>query len=395
MNEKILFVDDDSSILSANKRLLSSQYEVITADSGKQGIIALKENGSIVVVVSDFRMPEMDGVQFLSFAKQISPDTVRILLTGQADMQATIDAVNEGNIFRFLTKPCENPKLIKALNSAIEQYKLVTAERELLGSTLRGSVKMLSYVLSMISPIAFSCSSRISKIASSIAVRLKIEKKWEVELAALLSQIGCVTVPGDILKKKYQGKILSNDEKRLFLEHPRIGNNLLVNIPRLEGIAEAVAYQQKQFDGGGPPNNDKKGEDIPLTARILKVVIDYDALITRGRTKFKALKDMHTHMQWYDPDVFAALEAEITNIKEGHVLRKIMLKDIQPGMVLADDIKTSKGLLLVQRDQEITEVMRIRLLNLNNVNSIVEPITIIKKTVLFASSMPILHNNPH
>lgn len=124
MDEKILFVDDDGNFLSANKRLLRSRYEVITADSGKQGIIALKENGPIAVVVSDFRMPEMNGVQFLSNARQITPDTVRILFTGQADMQAAIDAVNECNIFHFLTKPCENQTLIKVLNSAIEQYRL-------------------------------------------------------------------------------------------------------------------------------------------------------------------------------------------------------------------------------------------------------------------------------
>ncbi len=122
MNEKILFVDDDRSILAANRRLLRGEYVVITANSGKEGLTKIKDNGSIAVIVSDFRMPEMNGVQFLSAAKQITPDTVRILLTGQADMQATIDAINEGNIFRFLRKPCENQTLRKTLQTAIEQY---------------------------------------------------------------------------------------------------------------------------------------------------------------------------------------------------------------------------------------------------------------------------------
>jgi FixJ family two-component response regulator len=123
MNEKILFVDDDRSILAANRRLLRGHYEVITAHSGKQGIVEIKKNGPIAVIVSDFRMPEMDGVQFLSTARQITPDTVRILLTGQADMQATIDAINEGNIFRFLKKPCENQMLKKTIEIALEQYR--------------------------------------------------------------------------------------------------------------------------------------------------------------------------------------------------------------------------------------------------------------------------------
>ncbi|MDR4499415.1 MAG: response regulator [Candidatus Scalindua sp.] len=378
MNEKILFVDDDISILSACKRLLSSQYDVITVDSGKQGIIELKEKGPIAVVVSDFRMPEMNGVQFLSSARQISPDTVRILLTGQADIQATIGAVNEGNIFRFLTKPCENPKLIKALNSAIEQYQLVIAERELLDRTLKGSVKLLSDILSMVSPIAFSCSSRISSMVKRLAVKLNMENIWEVELAAMLSQIGCVTIPGETLEKRNRGEILSENEKVMFKEYPQIGKNLLANIPRLEGIAQAVAYQDKQFDGGGTPVDNKKGTDIPLIARILKVVLDLDVMLTKGITKLQALKEMRTRSQWYDSEVFAALETEIINIKEGYVLRKIMLKDIQPGMILADDIKTSKGVLLIQKGHEITNVIRTRLLNINNVDSIVEPIMIIK-----------------
>ena len=378
MNEKILFVDDDISILSACKRLLSSQYEVITVESGKQGIIALKENGPIAVVVSDFRMPQMNGVQFLSSARQISPDTVRILLTGQADIQATIGAVNEGNIFRFLTKPCENPKLIKALNSAIEQYQLVIAERELLDRTLKGSVKLLSDILSMVSPIAFSCSSRISSMVKRLAVKLNMENIWEVELAAMLSQIGCVTIPGETLEKRNRGEILSENEKIMFKEHPQIGKNLLANIPRLEGIAQAVAYQDKQFDGGGTPVDNKKGTDIPLISRILKVVLDLDVMLTKGITKLQALKEMRTRSQWYDSEVFAALETEIINIKEGYVLRKIMLKDIQPGMILADDIKTSKGVLLIQKGHEITNVIRTRLLNINNVDSIVEPIMIVK-----------------
>jgi response regulator RpfG family c-di-GMP phosphodiesterase len=377
MKERILFVDDDINILSANKRLLSSQYEVITADSGKQGIIALKENGPIAVVVSDFRMPEMNGIQFLSSARQISPDTVRIMLSGHADMQATIDAVNEGNIFSFLAKPCENPKLIKVLDLAIEQYRLVIAERELLENTVRGSIKVLGSILSMISPLAFSCSTRISKIARGIAVRLNIEKKWEVEIAAVLSQIGCVTIPGEILEKKYRGEPLSEDEEKLFLEHPQTGRSLLSNIPRLEGIAEAIAYQGKQFDGGGVPIDDKKGSDIPLIARILKAVLDFDAMVTSGKSEIQALSEMQIYSGWYDPVVLEVLTTEVASIiKEVYFKQEITLKDIVPGMVLADDVKTSKDVLLIQKGNEITEVMRKRLLNINNVNSIVEPIRI-------------------
>jgi response regulator RpfG family c-di-GMP phosphodiesterase len=383
MNKKILIVDDDSHILSGLKRILSDRFDIITVDNGEQGINALKGKGPIAVVVSDFRMPEMNGIQFLSSARQISPDTVRVLLTGHADMQAAIDAINEGNIFRFIAKPCQNEILIKILNAAIEQYRLITAERELLENTVRGSIKVLGNILSMISPLAFSCSTRISKIARGIAVRLNIEKEWEVEIAAVLSQIGCVTIPGEILEKKYRGELLSKDEKKLFLEHPQAGRRLLSNIPRLEGIAEAIAYQGKQYDGGGVPIDNKKRTDIPLIARILKVVLDFDAMVTSGKSEIQALSEMKKNSGWYDPVVLEVLTTEVVSIiKEVYVKQEIMLKDIVPGMVLADDIKTNKDVLLIQKGNEITEVMKKRLLNINNVNSIVEPIKIIVDKIL-------------
>jgi response regulator RpfG family c-di-GMP phosphodiesterase len=324
-------------------------------------------------------MPEMNGIQFLSSARQISPDTVRVLLTGHADMQAAIDAVNEGNIFRFIAKPCQNEILIKTLNAAIEQYRLITAERELLENTLRGTIKIFGNILSMISPLAFSCSTRISKIARGIAVRLNIEKEWEVEFAAVLSQIGCVTIPGEILEKKYRGELLSKDEKKLFLEHPQAGRSLLSNIPRLEGIAEAIAYQEKQYDGGGVPIDNKKRTDIPLIARILKVVLDFDAMVTSGKTKLQSLAEMHTRLQWYDPEVFAALEAEVNNIKERLVIQTVILKDIKPGMVLAGEVKTKKGVLLIQKGHEITDILITRLLNIGCIDPIAYPIKIVKE----------------
>lgn len=201
MKHKVLLVDDDPNILAGYQRHLRGRFEVVTAGGGAEGVTALKEQGPFAVVVADFRMPEIDGIQLLSISRQIAPDTVCIMLTGQADLKAAIDAVNEGNLFRFLTKPCPTGDFIKALTAAVEQYQLVTAERELLEKTLKGSVKILIDILSIVSPVAFSQSSRIRGMAKKLAARLKIEKLWEVELAAMLSQIGCVTIPGEILKK--------------------------------------------------------------------------------------------------------------------------------------------------------------------------------------------------
>jgi len=140
MAEKILCVDDDPNVLSALERTLRKQYAIHTAEGAEEGIKAIEAEGPFAVIVSDLRMPGMDGIQFLAHVKEIAPDSVRIMLTGHADLKVSIEAVNEGNIFRFLTKPCPPEKLSKALDAGIELYRLVKAEKELLESTLRGSV---------------------------------------------------------------------------------------------------------------------------------------------------------------------------------------------------------------------------------------------------------------
>ncbi len=138
---RILCVDDEPSVLDGLRRTLRSVFIVETAIGGRLGLEILRAKGPFVVVTSDLRMPLMNGVEFLSRAREIAPDTVRVLLTGQGDMEAAIGAVNEGNIFRFLTKPCPTGTLVRSLMACAEQYRLLTAEKVLLEQTLRGSIK--------------------------------------------------------------------------------------------------------------------------------------------------------------------------------------------------------------------------------------------------------------
>jgi CheY-like chemotaxis protein len=131
MGEKILFVDDEPPVLEGYQRLLHREFTVNTAQGGHQGLAAIRANGPYAVIVSDMRMPEMDGIEFLSHARQAAPDSVRMLLTGHADLDDAIDAVNKGNIFRFLTKPCNKPILVDAIQRGLEQYRTAKSQREL------------------------------------------------------------------------------------------------------------------------------------------------------------------------------------------------------------------------------------------------------------------------
>src|ERR1700722_18601072 len=172
MNEKILFVDDEPNLLDGLRRLLGKEFSIETANGGEAGLNLLAESGPFAVVMSDMRMPGMNGVQFLSAVRQRWPDTVRLMLTGNSDIQTAIDAVKEGSVFRFMTKPCPENILKGAIRAALVQYGLIGAEKELLEKTLHGSVKVLTEILALVNPAAFSRASRIHHTVRHMAHHL-------------------------------------------------------------------------------------------------------------------------------------------------------------------------------------------------------------------------------
>src|ERR1700677_1380869 len=147
MSERILFVDDEPNVLEGIRRTLRKQGEIYTAASGAEGLRVLSESAPFALVVSDMRMPAMNGAQFLARVREHAPDTVRMILSGQADLQATIAAVNEGGIYRFLSKPCPSDQLLLAVQDGLEQHQLIVAEKVLLEQTLSGAVTMLIEIL--------------------------------------------------------------------------------------------------------------------------------------------------------------------------------------------------------------------------------------------------------
>ncbi|MBW2059478.1 MAG: response regulator [Deltaproteobacteria bacterium] len=377
MTDKILFVDDDSSILAAYERQLRKKFLVQTALGAQQGLAAVSNRGPYAVIVSDLRMPGMDGIQFLSHARQVAPDSVRMILTGYADIRNAIEAVNEGNVFRFLTKPCDPNTLAKALAAGIEQYRLVTAERELLEKTLRGSIRVLTEILGLLNPEAFGRAQRITRYAKEIALEMGISKVWQLETAAMLSQIGWIILPEDLLKKIYKGQALTKEETRLFNTHPSIASDLLAHIPRMQGVAKIIAYQEKRFDGSGLPRDARRGKDIPLGSRILKVVLDFDALEASGTQGTKALAVLKERSGWYDPGILAALEAVLELDQAKYELRDVSVRELGENMILAEHVRTANGLLLVTKGNQISRPMLQRLRNFASTSGIKEPIRVL------------------
>jgi len=386
--KKILFVDDDPQILKGYQRQLADTYDVDTALGGVEGLSKIEGHGPYAVVISDMRMPEMDGVQFLSNVRECSPDTVRMMLTGYADIDTAMDAVNKGNIFRFLTKPCTHENLCSALNAGLGLYRIIRSEKELLEQTLSGSLKALTDVLSLVNPEIFGRTSRIKRYVLGLAQQMGLSEVWQLEIAASLSQIGCLMLPNPVLHKINRGQPLIPGESYLYKQIPEIGAALLANIPRMDEVSEIIKYQQKRFDGTGIPQDSKQGEKIILGARLLKVALDFDSLRVQGHSSQEAFDQLRERREWYDPQVLEALGSAFIQEKKLKAIT-LSLSELGSKMIVAAPIKDHQGNILVTEGQELTDWMVARLKQLGDSRAVKQPIQIL------TTHDPLLSELPH
>jgi response regulator RpfG family c-di-GMP phosphodiesterase len=400
----LLLVDDEPNILSSLKRVFRSEgYRIIMAQSAVQGLEYLKTT-TIDLVISDMRMPEMDGAEFLAVVAAKWPDTVRILLTGFSDIASTIEAINKGKIYRYISKPWEDNDLKLTVGQALEQKFLERERRRLetltqkqnaelrdlnanledkvaqrtkeledahesLKKSYASSIKVFSTLLEKRAGALAGHSRRVSEHARSLGMRMGLETATVQSLifAGLLHDIGKIGLPDRLMTRAFND--LTAEERRQVMNHAAIGQAIVMAMEPLQEAARYIACHHEYIDGSGYPNG-LRGDEIPLGAKILTVVNDYDALqigslTTQCCSPMQAKKYLIENKgKKYDGrvvDAFLDFIDWLEQQKFGENTMSVVTADLKPGMVLAKDLLTESGILLLSKDYLIDEKLIARL----------------------------------
>jgi CheY-like chemotaxis protein len=354
---RLLLVDDEQNVIEGLSRRLRREYVIFSANDGTQALRLLEQEGEMHIIVSDMRMPNMNGAELLAEVRKWYPDMIRILLTGQSDLESAIAAVNEGQIFRFLSKPCPAEVVRGALRLAMRQHELISAERVLLDKTLRGALQALGDVLALAMPEAFGKATRIRNHAVAVAKACGLEDVWRIEAAATLSQVGAITLSPAVASKLYRGDKLSAEEHDAVGRLPVIAIEILSTIPRLEPVCDLIGFGFGD-DEGAPPAS--------IEAQALRLCADYDRLSSSSRSTADALARLQEKAKGYDPTVLKALFDLVA--KEASVGRHadVNLLELRDGMVLAEDVYSANGTLLLARGQAVRGNVIARLQSMRN-----------------------------
>lgn len=356
---RVLCVDDDEHVVQGLALTLRKEYEVHVALSGTDGLAILRKIGGAAVVLSDMRMPSMDGATFLHQVMHFYPDAARILLTGEPGRDSAMVAVNQAQIFRFLAKPCPPGELKAAVEAGVLQHYRSSTERTVLEETLVGCIRTLVDVLAITNPVAFGRARRIKRLAMEFAQSLGYEAFWQLEAAAILSQLGYLSLPGELVEKLYYGERLTAEEQILASGTSDVARRLLGNIPRLEPVVEILLALNASDTalhqlGDGP---------VGVGARILALVTDYCSRKTQGETSASAVEGLRSRSTRYGTELLGEFGAYLGTESGPATSRgsKLPLRSVEPGMVILQDVRTSMGTLLVPNGFEVTPAFLERL----------------------------------
>ncbi len=374
MTARILMVDDEPRVLDGFRRALNGRYALTVADSGSAALekqaAALGAGAPFPVIVSDMMMPGMNGAAFLAAAREADPDVVALVLSGQADLESTIAAVNHAGLFGFLTKPCDSGTLGAALDRALAQYALVRAERELLERTVRGAVDVLADLVAAASPAAFTRTLRIRNLCTEVSADLGLQRDWRLPLAARLAQVGCLSIPQDVVGRAYRGGRLTGEERALYRGHPGAAQAMIGRIPRLEEVAQWVGGQP--IDPADPVPAGASGPQL-----VFHLACAYVAAFESLADPVRAAEAVHRSGHYPAELLHSLARARHVLVRSVGVPRMVTVSQIRLGMELQQDVVTRTGMTLVRRGEPVTDTLAVRLVNFARTVGVVEPISVL------------------
>jgi response regulator RpfG family c-di-GMP phosphodiesterase len=353
---RVLWVDDNPRVTSSVVHALQRHFAITTASSGEAALQFLETQGPFAVLVGDLCLPGIFNTTLFVRAREIAPDTLRIMLTGQADVQAARAAVNEAEVFRLLLKPCAPEALFVALQAAAERYQRRLAEFARLEQTLQGGLQALADLQAFTHPELHARASRARDHLRFLTAGRSRAERWEAETAAMLSQLGYATLPPALLTKLQEGHALKQEEQALVDGVPLAAAQRLAAIPGTESVRRIVAYQAKCYDGRGVPRDNVRGKGIPWGARALKVALDYDDLVGSGLSSVAAIDEMQGRERrgGYDPEILATFAETSFSPEQNDAVQEIPLAKLEPGMVVVTEVRTRTGALLIPAGQQVT-----------------------------------------
>ncbi len=407
-NLPILIVDDEEIVLVALRdNLLREGYEVVASPHAVHALSVLKEQ-SFSVVITDQQMPMVTGLEFLSQVKEIQPDATRILITAVLSLSTVIDAINKGEIYRFIVKPWLREELLATVKNAVQRHELISSHARLHAETvamnekltrlnqdleaqvsrvaeqnqqlarlaaalelnLHQSVELCVQTMQTFYPTLGSQARRVFELCTAMGRGLELtrEQQQTLEISAWIHDIGLIGVPRHLIRQWEQSPAtLSEAERTLVQHHPVLGAELARFADHLQAVAPTIRAHHESFDGGGYPDG-LRGDNIPWLARLLGVAVAYAESSLTGQ----AAADMICSKSGseFDPEAVTAFIRSLPKAVVPGKQREVLLSELCPGMVLAQGIYTANGLLLIPTGQRLTPTYIDKLLNHNRINPI-------------------------
>lgn len=411
---RLLVVDDEEIVLVALREALTREgYDVVACSDPLQALELIKEQ-AFSVIITDHQMPNLTGLEFLSQVKETQPDATRILVTAVLSLNTVIDAINKGEIYRFVIKPWLREELLATVRNAVQRYDLICKNKVLqataiamneklsklnkaleeqvsrvadqnrqleglntaLQKNLQHSIELCLRTMETFYPTLGSQARRVYELCRAMghSLELSADQQQSLEVAAWLHDIGLVGAPRQLIRRwQHTPSELNGAELKVIQHHPILGQELAGFVHGLAGVGETIRSHHERFDGTGYPDQ-LRGEAIPWLGRLLAVAVGYSESNEKHSDTLEMLQ--HQSGTKFDPEAVRAFIRSLPQAAVPRKQREVMLSELRPGMILAKGIYTANGILLIPDGQQLSEAYIDKLRNHNRLNPIAQSLLV-------------------